>query len=102
MPWASSSRRADLPANWEAIRRQVLARDGGRCVKSMRDGTRCPTREGLEVDHIGDPQDHDEANLQTLCRWHHRQKTQAESGAARRRRPRERRARPAESHPGLL
>lgn len=102
MPWSTSNRRAELPADWDSTRRpRVLARDGHRCVARMRDGSRCPTTTGLEVDHIGDRLDHEDANLQTLCRWHHRAKTQGESAAARRRRPRERRARPAESHPGL-
>jgi 5-methylcytosine-specific restriction endonuclease McrA len=67
----------------------------------MRDGSRCPATTDLEVDHIGDPLDHDDANLQVLCTWHHKRKTADESGAARRARPRERRARPAERHPGI-
>ncbi|GGX98483.1 HNH endonuclease [Streptomyces fructofermentans] len=103
MPWASSNRRAQLPRDWDAaVRPRILARDGHRCVQALAAGGRCPETQALEVDHIGDPHDHDDANLQTLCHWHHQRKTAAESGAARRRRPRERRARPAERHPGLL
>lgn len=101
MPWSSSTRRADLPSNWDAIRRRILARDSHQCTAMMRDGSRCPTTTGLEVDHIGDRRNHTDANLQTLCAWHHKRKTAGESAAARRRSPRERRARPTEAHPGL-
>ncbi|WP_405944744.1 HNH endonuclease [Streptomyces sp. NBC_00932] len=101
MPWSSSNRRAELPPDWSAIRARVLARDGHQCRGRMRDGSRCPTTSGLEVDHIGDRHDHTDLNLQTLCSWHHKAKTRSESLAARRRRPPDRRARPAESHPGL-
>ena len=101
MAWATSRRRTALPKGWANIRRQVLKRDTGRCVARMRDGDRCPER-ASEVDHIRDPDDHSLANLQSLCSWHHKIKTQAESAAARRRSPRDRRARPAEAHPGLM
>ncbi|WP_275462074.1 HNH endonuclease [Streptomyces noursei] len=101
MAWSSSNRRAGLPSNWDTIRRRTLTRDGHQCTATMRDGERCPTTTGLEVDHIGDRADHTDTNLQTLCAWHHKRKTAGESAAARRRRPRERRARPAEAHPGL-
>lgn len=101
MAWTSSTRRADLPGNWDTVRWRILARDGHRCTAVMRDGARCPATTGLEVDHIGDRRDHSEANLQTLCAWHHKRKTASESAAGRRRSPRERRARPSEAHPGL-
>jgi 5-methylcytosine-specific restriction endonuclease McrA len=103
MAWSTSNRRADLPPDWDsAVRPRILARDGYRCVRTLEAGGRCPETTRLEVDHIGDPHDHDDANLQTLCRWHHARKTARESAAARRRSPRERRARPPERHPGLL
>lgn len=101
MPWSTSGRRAHLPANWEAIRRRVLARDGHRCMAAMRDGSRCPAT-ATDVDHIARGDDHTMTNLQSLCAWHHKRKTAAESGAARRRHPRDRRTRPSEAHPGLL
>lgn len=100
MAWSTSNRRTRLPGNWAAIRRRVLKRDGGQCVARMRDGSRCP-EPATDVDHIQAGDNHDEANLQSLCGWHHQRKTGAESAAARRRQPRERRARPAEAHPGL-
>ena len=101
MPWSSSNRASRLPRSWGAIRSRVLRRDGHRCVATMLDGSRCVER-AIDVDHIVPGDDHRFANLQSLCGWHHKQKTGAESAAARRRHPRERRARPAESHPGLL
>lgn len=100
MPWSTSTRRGRLPKDWPAIRRRVIARDGGRCVATMRDGSRC-TEAGTEVDHVVAGDDHSMANLQLLCAWHHKRKTQAEAAAARRRQPRPRRAREAEAHPGL-
>ncbi|RKN40798.1 HNH endonuclease [Streptomyces hoynatensis] len=103
MAWSSSGRRAQLPKGWSSrIVPRILARDGHRCVARLTDGTRCTETERLEVDHIGDPLNHGDANLQTLCRRHHKRKTQAESAQARRARPKERRRRPAERHPGLL
>ncbi|WP_411140259.1 HNH endonuclease [Streptomyces sp. x-80] len=102
MAWSSSNRRAELPTDWDSsVRPRILARDSQQCVATMRDGGRCPATAGLEVDHIGDRHDHRDANLQTLCSWHHKHKTARESAAARRRSARPRRTRPTEAHPGL-
>ncbi|WP_431781715.1 HNH endonuclease [Streptomyces chumphonensis] len=102
MPWSSSNRRVQLPSNWGGTVARIRRRDGGQCVARLYpDGQRCPETQGLEVDHIGDPHDHSDSNLQLLCPWHHKRKTAQESATARRRRPRPRRARPRESHPGL-
>jgi hypothetical protein len=68
----------------------------------MQDGSRCTETTELEVDHIGDPHDHSDENLEVLCSWHHKRKTAGESARARRRKPPERRGRPAEAHPGLI
>ncbi|PJN40734.1 HNH endonuclease [Streptomyces sp. CB02959] len=101
MAWASSRRRAELPADWATtIRPRILARDGYRCTAYMRDGGRCPAA-ATDVDHIGDRHDHGDNNLQSLCRWHHRRKTAAESAVARRAKRPPLRRRPAERHPGL-
>ena len=35
-----------------------------------------------DVDHIGDPDDHRHKNLQSLCGWHHDQKTAGQGGRA--------------------
>lgn len=103
MAWSTSRRRAQLPTGWStAIVPRILARDGHQCVARLANGSRCPATTGLEVDHVRAPHDHSDANLQTLCRWHHKRKTARESGAARRARPPERRARRPERHPGLL
>ena len=62
---------------WERVRRRILIRDGYRCV-------RCKLPGRLEVDHVkaidqgGDPLD--PANLQTLCRGCHMEKTREELG----------------------
>lgn len=46
---AQSTGRATIPAE---VRRQVWARDGGRCTFAARDGTRCESRWRLELDHV--------------------------------------------------
>lgn len=46
---AQSAGRPTIPAE---VRRQVWARDGGRCTFVARDGTRCESRWKLELDHV--------------------------------------------------
>lgn len=62
---------------WDAVRRQVMIRDGFRCRS-------CKSAGLLEVDHIQPvSQGGDEwefTNLQTLCRGCHIAKTRRESG----------------------
>ena len=71
-----SRRHARLHAGqWAATRKAVFERDGWRCVKCNRAGR-------LECDHIdrdwrGDP--YDPANLKTLCRPCHIEKTRREN-----------------------
>lgn len=98
MPWDGSTRRSQLPPDWATIRNRILDRDGHRCTATRRDGQRCTERTRLEVDHIDNPHDHDEANLRTLCHWHHAQRTALQAQAARTP-PTQRR--PPEPHPGL-
>ncbi len=63
------------------LKRQVLARDGGRCTLVSDSGHRCESREALEIDHVipvakgGAPT---LANLRLLCRTHN----QYEAGQA--------------------
>ncbi len=63
------------------LKRQVLARDGGRCTFVSDTGHRCESREALEIDHVipvakgGAPT---LANLRLLCRTHN----QYEAGQA--------------------
>ena len=56
-----------------AVRRQVYARDGGRCAYRNREGLRCGTRHDLEFHHrhpFAHGGDHSPANLALMCRAH--------------------------------
>lgn len=96
MPWASSTRRQRLPANWATeIVPAVMTRDGHRCRIRWDEGCEI---EATEVDHKQRGDDHRMVNLQAACSWCHGKKSSAEGHAARkylstRRRP--------ERHPGL-
>ena len=63
-------------ARWARVRRQVLNRDNWRCRV-------CGKAGALEVDHITRIEDggamYDPANLQSLCKRHHRLKTLREN-----------------------
>jgi 5-methylcytosine-specific restriction endonuclease McrA len=74
-PFARSNRRAWLPANWPALRRQVLARDDYTCQ-------RCGDH-AFEVDHVQAGDDHSLDNLQSLCEPCHARKSGREGRAAR-------------------
>ena len=96
-----SARTTPLPKGWAKTRARILDRDHHMCVEPISaDGTRCG-RPATDVDHIGDPTDHDDHNLRALCRAHHRTRSSRQGGAAAaaRRPPRNR---PPEQHPGLL
>jgi len=66
--------------HWPAVRAKVLKRDGHRCRQCGKAGR-------LEVDHVRPLKEggarFDMANLQTLCRGCHIQKTRTERGGAR-------------------
>ena len=81
MAWSSSDRASRLPADWDERRAFVRARAGGRCEALLHDGTRCPAA-GAECDHVEPGDDHRATNLQWLCSWHHKRKTQREAAAA--------------------
>ena len=99
MVWAGA-RKKRLPPDWEARRSRVLARDGYQCTHTRVDtGARC-VEPASDVDHIVPGDDHSLSNLRALCRWHHARKSSAEGAAARR--PRARKRRPQDKHPGLL
>ncbi len=98
MAWATSNRRAELPADWPKRRQACLDTAGGRCEQILPSGARCP-RPATDADHKSDPNNHDD--LQALCRKHHNDKTSKEAHAARakkgsKNRPAERR------HPGRI
>lgn len=94
--WRGSDRKARLPYDWETRRRLVLERCGGQCEHRNEMGWRCAGR-ATDVDHIRRGDDHSLANLQGLCRSHHKAKTAQEGVAAQ---PRAKR--PPSPHPGLL
>ncbi len=94
-----SARTAPLPKNWPDIRKRILRRDGYTCTWTT-DGGRC-TQAATDVDHTGDPNDHRDEMLRSLCAPHHRKRSAAQGGQAAqaKRIPRKR---PSERHPGLL
>lgn len=100
--WQNSNRRSQLPSNWASIRRRVFRRDGGQCV-IIEHGIRCP-EDATDCDHIVPGNDHSEANLRSLCKRHHLEKSSREGGAARqaKRRAINNRLARTERHPGLL
>lgn len=81
MPWSTSSRRSNLPADWQAIRRRILRRDNASCRWREADGTLCALPAN-EVDHIEPSGSDEDWNLRALCSWHHRQKSSREGAAA--------------------
>lgn len=94
MTWqARSQRRAELPADWPAIRLTQLQRDKWTCQHPD-----CHAYAN-QVDHTGDKQDH--AKLQSLCETHHKQKT-AQQGADARAARRARARLPITPHPGMI
>lgn len=100
--WAGSDRRADLPANWEAVRRFVLERDKTcRCPGCLRcspvPGGPCVAR-STDADHLGDRRDHRPEMLAGKCGPCHDLKSSSEGNVAKR----NRKAGPRERHPGLL
>lgn len=99
MAWTNTTKHVPTP-----LRQACLRRDGHQCTATMNDGTRCQQTTNLEADHIhgwtpGETLTVD--MLQTLCTWHHKQKTARESAEARRRNPPVQYRR-REQHPGLL
>ncbi|TMS00177.1 HNH endonuclease [Nonomuraea basaltis] len=100
MPYGpTSARTVPLPKGWGVIRKRILKRDGFVCTW-IDGGMRCSVP-ATDVDHIGDPADHSEANLRSLCQPHHRRRSSAQGGRAAQAKkiPRKRRQ---EAHPGLL
>jgi 5-methylcytosine-specific restriction protein A len=103
MTWskeAAQARRDRLPKDWARLRRQVLARDGYRCVALLADGSRC-AEVASDVDHIVAMLDDNRLEaLQSLCGAHHRYKSSSEGGKAKADKQ-GRMRRPPERHPGI-
>jgi 5-methylcytosine-specific restriction endonuclease McrA len=98
MAWENSDRKARLPADWQARRKRVLARDRYRCQAELSTGALC-LAPANQCDHIEHGDNHDESNLQALCAWHHKHKSAREGVEARKPRPSQRRE--PEQHPSL-
>jgi hypothetical protein len=98
-------RTVDLPPDWDKyIRPQILGRDMFCLWGSIPDDKAgidfvCGER-AVEVDHIGDPNNHDSENLRGLCVYHHRIRT-GRQGAAARLALMPQRNRPPQQHPGF-
>jgi 5-methylcytosine-specific restriction endonuclease McrA len=76
--YARHSARITRGPRWQALRMQVLERDGWQCVQ-------CGTRRRLECDHIEPVRDRPDlsytlSNLQILCGRCHARKTRLEVG----------------------
>jgi 5-methylcytosine-specific restriction endonuclease McrA len=97
MSWASSTRRYDLPENWEELRSQVLREARYRCEIRT---TGC-ILVATEVDHKNRGNDHSRSNLRAACTKCHGKKSSAE-GNDRKRELRARRKRPPQRHPGRM
>jgi hypothetical protein len=99
--WRGSTRRSQLPGDWAARRRAVLARDGHRCtwVQPGTDGARRCGRAARDVDHRDRLGGHELTNLRALCSWHHSRKTSSEGNNAR---VRITTKRAVELHPGFI
>lgn len=74
--WSGSTRRRELPPDWERRRRSVLARDPI-CVL-------CHDALTTDVHHTGDPSDHAISELAGVCSRCHNTETQQQAANARR------------------
>ena len=99
--WKGSTRRNRLPADWPAWVTAVRARSGGKCEWIRSSGKRCGRPADGGVDHKDRDKGESLANLQDLCRWHHRHKTTLEGQQAKAEK-RDLGRRPQEPHPGLI
>lgn len=84
--WTNSTRKHQLPPDWQQRRQHVLETAQGHCQCQgcpRCTGTPCTTP-ATDVDHIARGNDHSLTNLQALCTHCHRTKTAAEAAQARR------------------
>lgn len=97
----------DLPANWyseivPAVKRAAATAKWpkGQCEARLpKTGARCP-REGKDVDHKYDRDDHRLRALQLLCEHHHDQKTAREGHQGWAKKKDVRKSRRRDEHPG--
>ncbi len=76
-PWAGSTRKASLPADWQKISAAVIARDPV-CTLQL-DGCQGAS---VQADHIGDRLDHRMSNLRGVCVPCHLKRTSQQAHAA--------------------
>jgi len=88
-------RTVPLPKDWPRIRARILRRDPTCTLR-----THCWGAPSAEVDHIGDPADHSDANLRGVCARCHAHRTGRQGGHASAAK-RGTRKRPVPRHPGL-
>lgn len=97
MSWEGSDRAERLPADWSAVRADVMAAHGAVCHV-------CGLPGSDAVDHVRPGDDHSAANLapihQDVWPYCHRAKS-AHEGVAARAELRAQRTRPVEKHPGM-
>lgn len=107
-PWAGSTRKARLPADWPARRLAALKRDNYECqwrVLTPEGGKVLCGEPATDADHRIPGDDHSLENLQSLCGVHHGRKSGGEGGRAaaqRRAEVRQRFRRAPEVHPAYL
>jgi len=104
--WVGSDRHSHLPPGWSSTTvPRILKRDGYRCQHVRFDTERKCLRPAADVDHIvsdADGGSDDDSNLQSLCVYHHRQKTGREGGIASGKAKREQAQASKPVHPGLV
>lgn len=76
-PWASSTRRSRLPADWHRLRIFILARDRNICYLCGEYANR--------VDHVVAGDNHDPSNLAAICLRCDKHKSAVEGGTLQRR-----------------
>lgn len=97
MAWGSKSgRTVPLPKAWPKIRGNVLRRDNWQCQWVREDTGLLCLEKATDVDHIDGADNHKHANLQSLCGYHHRQKTASQGGQAN-----AAKGRTQKTHPGI-
>lgn len=79
-PWEGSTRRHELPPDWEHRRRRILQRDPLCTLATTCGGLALST----EVHHTNDPHDHSDQALAGVCKNCHRAETQRQAAEARR------------------
>lgn len=103
------SRKARFNKGWAKTRKAILERDRWSCQRWVLDEWGRKRRCGApanEVDHIvrsdwGELDDDSPSNLEALCSYHHKLKTENEAAAARRERARRRKEERWYSHPAF-